>query len=142
MKLMEQLPQLTKKAKAFSRELVRLTTANKNACLLAMADALEGDSTATKDLNPLDMEVVAKLGLFSAHARPAPIGPQTDRCHGDFAAGEGVGGVGFVAVDVALEDLMLFDEHHFIDAAAVAMRSQEFCGKIAAKELARTAGVF
>ena len=41
MTLTEQMTQLAKQAKAASRDLSRLTTADKNACLLAMADALE-----------------------------------------------------------------------------------------------------
>ena len=40
MNLNEQLTQLARQAKAASRELARLTTAEKNACLLAMATAL------------------------------------------------------------------------------------------------------
>jgi glutamate-5-semialdehyde dehydrogenase len=40
MNLQEQMTQLAKQARAASRELARLTTAEKNACLLAMADAL------------------------------------------------------------------------------------------------------
>ena len=37
-----------KQAKAASRELAKLPTADKNACLLAMADALEANATAIK----------------------------------------------------------------------------------------------
>ncbi len=66
MKLTEQMTQLAKQAKAASRELARLTTAEKNTCLLAMADALEKNSAAIKNANVLDMEVGAKLGLSSA----------------------------------------------------------------------------
>ena len=66
MTLTEQMTQLAKQAKAASRELSRLATANKNACLLAMAAALEQNAAAIKDANALDMEVGAKMGLTSA----------------------------------------------------------------------------
>jgi len=66
MKLTEQMTQLAKQAKAASRELARLTPAEKNACLLAMAAALEQNSAAIKDANTLDLEVGAKLGLSAA----------------------------------------------------------------------------
>ena len=66
MTLTEQMTQLAKQAKAASRELSRLTTAGKNACLLAMADALEQNAAAIKEANALDMEVGAKMGLSSA----------------------------------------------------------------------------
>ena len=66
MTLTEQMTQLAKQAKAASRELSRLTTADKNACLLAMADALEQNAAAIKEANALDMEVGAKMGLSSA----------------------------------------------------------------------------
>jgi len=60
------MTQLAKQAKAASRELAKLTTAEKNSCLLAMADALEKSSTALKAANALDMETGAKMGLSSA----------------------------------------------------------------------------
>ncbi len=66
MKLTEQMTQLAKQAKAASRELARLTTAEKNACLLAMADALGNNAAAIKAANARDMEVGASLGLSSA----------------------------------------------------------------------------
>ncbi len=66
MNLREQMTELAKAAKAASRELSRLTTANKNACLLAMADALERNGAAIKSANALDMEVGAKMGLSTA----------------------------------------------------------------------------
>ncbi len=66
MNLTEQMTTLAKQARAASRELARLTTAEKNSCLLAMADALEKNSNALKAANALDMEVGAKLGLTSA----------------------------------------------------------------------------
>src|ERR1022692_4206049 len=66
MTLTEQMTQLAKQAKAASRELSRLATAGKNACLLAMAAALEQNAAAIKDANALDLEVGAKMGLTSA----------------------------------------------------------------------------
>jgi len=64
--LTEQMTQLAKQAKAASRELAKLTTAEKNSCLLAMADALEKNSAALKEANALDMDVGAKMNLSSA----------------------------------------------------------------------------
>jgi len=66
MNLTEQMTRLAKQAKAASRELAKLTTAEKNACLLAMATALEQNAAAIKDANALDMEFGAKHGLSSA----------------------------------------------------------------------------
>jgi glutamate-5-semialdehyde dehydrogenase len=66
MTLNEQMTRLAKEAKAASRELARLTTAEKNACLLAMAGALEKNSDALKTANALDMERAAQSGLASA----------------------------------------------------------------------------
>jgi glutamate-5-semialdehyde dehydrogenase len=61
-----QMTQLARNAKAASRELAKLTTAEKNACLLAMATALEQNAAAIQQANALDMEFGAKLGLSSA----------------------------------------------------------------------------
>src|SRR5207237_4356800 len=44
----------------------RLTTAEKNSCLLAMADALEKNATSLKQANALDMDAGAKSGLSAA----------------------------------------------------------------------------
>jgi glutamate-5-semialdehyde dehydrogenase len=66
MTLTGQMTQLAQQAKAAARELGRLTTAQKNDCLLAMADALEKNSVALKEANALDMTAGAKLGLSSA----------------------------------------------------------------------------
>ena len=66
MTLNEQMTQLARQAKAASRDLARLSTADKNACLLAMASALEGNSVAIKEANALDMATAAKMGLSSA----------------------------------------------------------------------------
>ena len=66
MTLHEQMTELARRAKAASRELARLAPADKNACLLAMADALEQHSLPIKEANSLDMETGAKTGLSSA----------------------------------------------------------------------------
>jgi glutamate-5-semialdehyde dehydrogenase len=66
MNLKEQMTQLAKQAKAASRELAKLTTAEKNACLLAMATALEQNADAIKKANALDMEFGASHGLSTA----------------------------------------------------------------------------
>ena len=66
MNVTEQMTQLAKQAKAASRALVRLSTAEKNACLLAMADALEANGDAIKQANALDMDFGAKAGLSRA----------------------------------------------------------------------------
>jgi glutamate-5-semialdehyde dehydrogenase len=66
MTLNEQMTRLAKQAKAASRELAKLTTGEKNACLLAMATALEQNAAALKQANMLDMEAAAKSGLSSA----------------------------------------------------------------------------
>ena len=66
MNLTEQMTQLASQAKAASRELAQLTTAEKNACLLAMATALEQNADAIKNANALDMDFGAKAGLSSA----------------------------------------------------------------------------
>ena len=48
MTLNEQMTQLARQARAASRELAQLTTAEKNSCLLAMAAALEKNADAVK----------------------------------------------------------------------------------------------
>jgi len=60
------MAQLAKQAKAASRELAKLTTADKNACLLAMAGALEQDAASIAAANARDLEAGAKLGLSAA----------------------------------------------------------------------------
>ena len=66
MTLTEQMTRLARRAKDASRELARLTTAEKNACLLAMATALEKKADALKQANALDMDAAAKSGLSPA----------------------------------------------------------------------------
>src|SRR4029077_10933857 len=58
--------ELARQAKAASRELAKLSTADKNRCLLAMADALEQNAAALKEANALDLAAGAKAGLATA----------------------------------------------------------------------------
>jgi glutamate-5-semialdehyde dehydrogenase len=64
--LREQMMELAKQSKAASRSLAKLTTAEKNACLLAMAEALERGGESIKEANAKDMEAGAQNGLSSA----------------------------------------------------------------------------
>src|SRR5437667_3494229 len=57
---------LAQAAKAASRQLARLTAAEKNACLVAMAGALEQNCAAIKTANALDMVAAARMDLSSA----------------------------------------------------------------------------
>ncbi len=66
MNLTEQMTQLARQAKAASRELAKLTTAEKNACLLAMGTALELNADAIQQANALDLEFGAGHGLSAA----------------------------------------------------------------------------
>lgn len=66
MTLSEQMTQLARQAKAASRELARLTTAEKNTALLAMAEAIEQNAASIKQANAVDMEAGPKMGLSSA----------------------------------------------------------------------------
>src|ERR1043166_102017 len=66
MSLTEQMTLLARQAKAAARELAKLTTSEKNSCLLAMADALEKNGARIKEANALDMAAGAKSGLSSA----------------------------------------------------------------------------
>jgi glutamate-5-semialdehyde dehydrogenase len=60
------MTELARQAKGASRELARLTTPEKNACLLAMADALDSEAKSIKDANALDMDAAAQMGLSTA----------------------------------------------------------------------------
>ena len=64
--LNEQITRLARQAKAASRDLTRLTTAEKNSCLLAMASALEKNAADIRQANATDMEAAALSGLSSA----------------------------------------------------------------------------
>ena len=66
MSLCDDMTQLARKAKTASRQLAQLTTSQKNACLLAMADALDQNRPALQAANDGDMEAAAKMGLSAA----------------------------------------------------------------------------
>jgi len=64
--LSHQMLLLAQQAKSASRKLAGLATAEKNACLVAMAEALQDSSEAIKRANTLDLEAGAAAGLSSA----------------------------------------------------------------------------
>jgi glutamate-5-semialdehyde dehydrogenase len=66
MTLTEQMTHLAKEARAAARELAKLTTAEKNECLIAMADALEHNRDDIRKANTRDLEAGAQMGLSSA----------------------------------------------------------------------------
>ena len=66
MTLNEQMTRLARQARAASRELAQLTTAEKNSCLLAMAAALEKNTDAIKQANELEVDAAVNSGLSSA----------------------------------------------------------------------------
>jgi len=66
MTLTEQMTLLARQARAASRELAKLSTAEKNLCLLAMADALLSNKAAIQEANALDMKAGAASGLSTA----------------------------------------------------------------------------
>lgn len=66
MNLKDEMTHLAKQAKTAARELAKLSTAEKNRCLLAMADALETNQSALKEANELDMVAGTESGLSNA----------------------------------------------------------------------------
>ncbi len=66
MTLTEQMTLLARQARAASRELAKLSTAEKNLCLLAMADALLANKSAIQEANARDMKAGAESGLSTA----------------------------------------------------------------------------
>lgn len=66
MTLSEEMSQLAKQAKGASRELAKLTTAEKNVCLLAMAEALGPGAAGISEANARDLEAGARMGLSAA----------------------------------------------------------------------------
>jgi glutamate-5-semialdehyde dehydrogenase len=66
MSLLDQMTQLARQAKVASRELAKLSTAEKNGALLAMADALEARAPQLKEANAKDMATGATMGLSTA----------------------------------------------------------------------------
>src|SRR5207249_7473378 len=57
---------MAKQARTAARELAKLTTAEKNECLFAMADALEQNRDDIKKANARDLETSAQQGLSAA----------------------------------------------------------------------------
>ena len=66
MSLLDQMTQLAQQAKSASRDLARLSTADKDAALLAMADALQANTAALLAANAKDMATGAQMGLSTA----------------------------------------------------------------------------
>jgi glutamate-5-semialdehyde dehydrogenase len=66
MSLSEEMLQLARQAKGASRQLAKLTSDEKNACLLAMAAALERNGPAIQQANNLDMTSGAQSSLSGA----------------------------------------------------------------------------
>lgn len=66
MSLRDQMVDVARRAKTASRGLARLTTEQKNACLIAMASALEEGRDALKRANEADLDAAAGAGLSSA----------------------------------------------------------------------------
>ncbi len=66
MTVTEHVTQLARQAKLASRELARLTEAEKNSCLLAMAEGLERRASALQEANALDLQAGAQMGLSAA----------------------------------------------------------------------------
>src|SRR5262245_41425162 len=60
------MSQLGRQAKDASRQLAQLSTAEKNQCLLSMAQELEQNALAIIAANALDMKAGAEMGLSSA----------------------------------------------------------------------------
>src|SRR3954463_2383893 len=66
MSLLDEMTLLGTRAREASRELARLTTEEKNRCLLAMAKALEENRDAIRRENEKDMKAGAEGGLSAA----------------------------------------------------------------------------
>jgi glutamate-5-semialdehyde dehydrogenase len=66
MTLLEQMTRLAQQARAASRELAKLSTADKNLALQAMADALEGHLADLTTANARDLEAGVQTGLSNA----------------------------------------------------------------------------
>src|SRR6185503_16516920 len=84
MTLTEQMIALAKQARAASRELARLTTDEKNRCLLAMADALEKQAEAIQAVNALDLLDGVQANLSKAMLDRLEL---NDKRIGDMARG-------------------------------------------------------
>lgn len=66
MSVLDDMTRIARQAKAASRQLALLSSADKNAALLAMADALDAARPELQAANALDMEVGKQLGLSAA----------------------------------------------------------------------------
>ena len=66
MSLPEQMTALARDAKASAHQMTRLTTGEKNACLCAMADTLEGSAAIIHKANAKDMETGRSMDLSQA----------------------------------------------------------------------------
>src|SRR5258706_16439436 len=66
MTLREHMTLLASQARAASRDLARLSTPDKNSCLLSMADALDRNTSAIQEANARDRAGGAQNGLGSA----------------------------------------------------------------------------
>src|SRR5262245_27047633 len=66
MSLLDDMILLGTRAKEASRALARLTTEEKNRCLLAMADALESNRHSIRRENEKDMKAGAESGFSAA----------------------------------------------------------------------------
>jgi glutamate-5-semialdehyde dehydrogenase len=60
------MTRLGRQAKEASRQVAQLTTAQKNGCLLAMADAIEADGKSIQEANAIDLEEATNAGLSNA----------------------------------------------------------------------------
>ena len=66
MSLQEEMRAIASNAKAAARQMTRLTTQEKNACLISMANALEANAEAIKAANEKDMATGQSMNLSSA----------------------------------------------------------------------------
>ena len=66
MSLPEQMTALARDAKTAALQMPRLNTGEKNACLCAMADALEGNASTIHEANAKDMETGRSMDLSQA----------------------------------------------------------------------------
>ncbi|SVE52212.1 uncharacterized protein METZ01_LOCUS505066, partial [marine metagenome] len=66
MNLTEQMSELARQAKRASRLLTRISTDDKNACLRAMADALEENAATIKEANAKDIDTGCEMGISQA----------------------------------------------------------------------------
>ena len=66
MSLQEEMRAIASNAKAAARQMTRLTTQEKNACLISMATALEANAEAIKAANEKDMATGQSMNLSSA----------------------------------------------------------------------------